>query len=61
LARDILPVVLQPVHGALGNMIYINIGDKDEFIDLFHQISEKYNRVIIEKLCKGNDHRVLVV
>lgn len=60
-ARDILPVVLKPVDGALGNMVYINISDKDEFIDLFHQISQKYNRVLIEKFCKGNDHRILVV
>ena len=60
-ARDILPVVLKPVDGALGNMVYINISDKDEFIDLFHQITKKYNRVLIEKFCKGNDHRILVV
>lgn len=60
-AKEILPIVLKPVDGALGDMVYVNINDKDEFIDLFQQVVKKYNRVLVEKFCKGNDHRILVV
>lgn len=60
-AEYILPVVLKPVDGALGNMVYVNISNKEEFINHFCQIADKYGRVLVEKFCKGTDHRFLVV
>lgn len=60
-AKYILPVVLKPVDGALGDMVYVNISNKKEFIKYFKQIAKKYDRVLVEKFCIGNDHRVLVV
>lgn len=60
-AKYILPVVLKPVDGSMGKMVFVKITEKEEFTKLFDLIADQYNRVLIEEFKEGADHRVLVV
>lgn len=60
-AKDILPIVLKPVDGSLGKMVYVKITEKEEFIELFNKIAEKHTRVLVEEYKRGIDYRALIV
>lgn len=60
-AEAILPVVLKPVDGSTGKMVYVKISDREEFIELFDRIADQYDRVLVEQFKEGEDHRILVV
>src|SRR5699024_4379340 len=60
-AKYILPVVLKPVDGSLGSMVFVRINEKDEFIKLFTRIADKHDRVLVEEYKEGIDHRILIV
>lgn len=60
-AKDILPVVLKPVDGSLGKLVFVKITEKNEFIELFNKIAIKHNRVLVEEFKQGFDYRFLIV
>src|SRR5690625_3097384 len=60
-SKYILPVVLKPVDGSLGKMVFVRITEKEEFIKLFKIIADKYGRVLVEEYKEGIDNRFLVV
>jgi|SRR5690625_683321 len=57
-AKDIRPVVLKPVSGSMGSMVFVKISKKREFINLFKMIAEKHGKVLVEEYKQGADHRV---
>lgn len=55
------PVVLKPRYGNQGKGVFVNIKDEKELIDVYKNLKEDYEEIIIEKYITGKDFRVCVV
>ncbi len=60
-ASQILPAVVKPANGKHGDLVHVGIDSKEEFYSAFADITEKYDRVLVEELVHGVEHRFLVV
>lgn len=56
-AQGLLPVVVKPNKGKFGNKVFINIGEYDEFVYAFNQVTEEFNDVLVEQFVRGEEHR----
>jgi D-alanine-D-alanine ligase-like ATP-grasp enzyme len=57
------PVVIKPVNGSQGNLVFANLTDKYEFSKAFQLISSqlKSRSILVEKYFDGDDYRFLVI
>ncbi|MSP26443.1 MAG: cyanophycin synthetase [Myxococcales bacterium] len=55
------PVVVKPMDLSHGRGVALNLADGEAVKDGFEKAFELSNYVLVEKFCKGNDHRVLVI
>lgn len=60
-AEPILPVVLKPYDGMMGELVFVNIDNYDEFKACFEKISAKNDEVLIEKFAEGKEYRFTFV
>lgn len=60
-AKPILPVVLKPHNGSMGNLVFVNINDYTEFKDCFNKVAETKGSVLIEDFIEGEEYRFTYV
>lgn len=60
-AEPILPVVLKPYDGMMGELVFVNIDTFDEFKACFEKISAQHEEVLIEKFAEGKEYRFTFV
>lgn len=60
-AQLILPVVLKPYDGRMGELVYVNIDSFEEFKSCFEKIAASNDEVLIEKFLVGKEYRFTYV
>jgi D-alanine-D-alanine ligase-like ATP-grasp enzyme len=60
-AKPILPVVVKPYNGQMGNLVFVNIDSYEEFKQCFEKVTEKHETVLVEQFIKGNEYRFTYV
>ncbi|MBU5594477.1 ATP-grasp domain-containing protein [Amphibacillus sp. MSJ-3] len=60
-AEPILPVVIKPYDGMMGNLVFVNIDNIDEFKKCFNKIAELHDEVLIEQFVEGDEYRFTFV
>ena len=55
------PVVVKPVMGNLGQGVCTDIGDETSFVTAWREATRTSRRVLVERMVRGHDLRVLVV
>src|SRR5699024_7846298 len=60
-AESILPVVLKPYDGKMGELVFVNIDSYDEFKACFEKIAIANDEVLVEKFLEGKEYRFTYV
>ncbi|UFU02203.1 ATP-grasp domain-containing protein [Ruania suaedae] len=60
-AEAIAPVVVKPNSGGSGELVHLNIDDRDAFHAAFTAVSDQAREVLVEQFVDGEEHRVLMV
>ena len=60
-AEPILPVVLKPYDGKMGELVFVNIDTYDEFKACFEKIAAENDEVLVEKFLEGKEFRFTFV
>lgn len=60
-AEPILPVVLKPYDGMMGELVFVNIDNYDEFKACFEKIALTNDEVLVEKFLAGKEYRFTYV
>lgn len=60
-AESILPVVLKPYDGRMGELVFVNIDTHDEFKACFEKIVAENDEVLVEKFLEGKEYRFTYV
>lgn len=55
------PIVIKPLDGNHGNGVSLNINTPEEALEAFKVAREYGDAVLVEEMCVGTDHRVLVI
>ncbi len=55
------PLALKPRDGMRGNGVVLNIQNESELKEAFHIASQYDRRLVVEKYCLGEDHRLMVL
>lgn len=54
------PVVVKPTNSSHGNCVYTNISSKEEFIEQWQKVTQKFKNILIEKqFVGGTEYRVV--
>lgn len=60
-ASHILPVVVKPADGSLGQDVVVNITEESQFYIAFDEVAQKWGEVLVEEFKQGTEHRLFVV
>lgn len=56
-----VPVVVKPTDANHGRGVFIDLTERDQVVESYHQALKEGSGVIVEKFIPGTDHRLLVV
>ena len=52
------PLVVKPVDSSLGNMVYVNITDEENFLKRADEVIQRRGKVLVEEYISGKKYRV---
>lgn len=56
-AQHILPVVLKPYNGKMGELVFVNIDNYRDFRDCYIKIVDSHDEVLVEQFVQGEEYR----
>ena len=59
-ASTYFPCVLKPVDGMQGKDVYTHIDNQEEFDNILNNLTNKYDKIMLENLVTGNNFRIFV-